>query len=259
MSEDNGGYEYAIESVENAARVLLMLRSRPAVRVVDVARELGVARSTAHRMVTTLAHSGLLRRGEDGKAYSAGYALVELGIAVIGAADIRTEVTPFLRRLAAETGETAHFLMRDGDEVVFVAAVEGTHVIRAAARVGTRVPAHVTSAGKCLLAAAPREEVLRLYPEERLPQGGTDAAITTRAQLLSELDATAQKGWAVNRSESEPGLVAVSVSVRDDRGLPLGAISVSGPTERFEQRIAQTVETMRSAIADLERALGGRR
>lgn len=250
---DDGAYEYVIESVENAAKTLLMLRDRPSIRAIDVAAELGTARSTAHRMVQTLAHVGLLRQNESDKSYSAGYALVELGMTVIGAADLRTEIMPLLTDLASATGETTHFLVRERDEVLFVAGVEGPHVIRAVSRVGTRLPAHVTSAGKCLLAALPRDELLALYPRDADWSSGTDAAIGSRSALVDELAEVARLGWAVNRSESEPGLLAVSVSVRDARGAPLGAVSVSGPADRLDPRIPQTVDALVEAVRRFER------
>lgn len=252
-------YTYAIDSVENAARTLLMLRDRPSIRAIDVASELGVARSTAHRMVTTLQRCGLLRRDEKDKSYSAGYALVELGMAVIGAADVTAEVAPVLALLAAETGETAHFLVRENDEVLFVSATEGSHVIRAASRVGTRLPAHITSAGRCLLAALPSEEFERLYPPGRLLRGGTHAAIRTRAQLAKDLERVAAEGYAVNFAESEPSLVAVSAPVHGARGEALGAISISGPADRLEPKVSQIADALRSTTARLEQSLTRRR
>jgi IclR family acetate operon transcriptional repressor len=257
-ASDVAAHSYAIESVENAAKTLLMLRDRPSIRAIDVSTELGVARSTAHRMVTTLARAGLLRRGASDKSYTAGYALVELGMAVIGTADLRAEIAPVLTHLAATTGETTHFLIREQDEVVFVSVAEGSHIIRASSRVGSRLPAHVTSAGKCLLAALSEDQLSALYPARRRLAGGTDGAIRTRKRLFEEIEEVAARGWAVNRSESEPGLVAVSAAVHDARGTALGAISVSGPADRIEPRIAHIVAAMQAAIADLERDLSRR-
>lgn len=246
------GYGYSIEAVENAAKTLLMLADRPSVRAIDVAAELGVSRSTAHRMVSTLAQVGLLRRNEADKSYSAGYALSQLALAVIGAADIRSEVEPVLAQIASQTGETTHFLVREGDEVVFVAVAEGTFVVRAASRVGIRLPAHITSSGKCLLAALPREELLALYPVGRNPAGGTSMAIHTREELLRQLDEVAAQGYAVNRGESEPGLSTVSVAIHDARGGAVGALTISGPSDRIESRIDQLVDALRVAVQRVE-------
>jgi IclR family acetate operon transcriptional repressor len=248
-------YGYSIEAVENAAKTLLMLTERPSVRAIDVATELGVSRSTAHRMVSTLAQVGLLRRNESDKSYSAGYALSQLALAVIGAADIRSEVEPVLAQLAAQTGETAHFLVREGDEVVFVAVAEGTFVVRAASRVGVRLPAHITSSGKSLLAALPREELLALYPVGRTPAGGTSMAIHTRDELLSQLDEVVERGYAVNRGESEPGLTTISVAIHDARGAGVGALTISGPSDRIEARLEELAAALRAAARHVEAAI----
>jgi len=252
-------YEYAIEAVENAAKTLLMLRTRSAIRAVDVSAELGVARSTAHRMVSTLAHVGLLQRNLADKTYTAGSALVELGMAVTDAIDVRPVVQPLLTQLAFETGETTHFLVLEQDEVLFTSVAQGTHVIRAASRVGSRLPAHTTSAGKCLLAALSSDELLALFPPGRTLEGGTDRAIHDRGLLMDELAKVSEQGWAVNRSESEPGLYGVSVPVRGRNGRVLGAITISGPAERLEPLTQQLVERLQSAVAGLQLQLESRR
>lgn len=243
MTESND-YEYSIDSVANAAKTLLMLRTRSRIRAIDVATELGTARSTAHRMVSTLAQSGLLERNSDDKSYSAGPALIELGLAVTGSGDVLSEVAPVLERIASATGETTHFLVRDGQFMEFLAAAEGTHLIRAAPRVGARQPIHVTSAGKCLLAEYGDDELTAMFPEELAAEFGTDAAIRSRDVLLAEVAEAREKGWALNRAESEEGLFAASTAVHDADGRAIGAFTVSGPYERLEPRVDEIVATL---------------
>lgn len=244
-------YSYIIDSVDNAARILLMLKDKPAIRSIDIAKELGVARSTAHRMVSTLQHRGLLRQNPEDKSYSAGFGLVELGMSVIGATDFKAEAEPFLARLAAGTGETTQLLVLEEDEVVFVAGVEGSHIIRAASRVGTRLPAHTTAAGRCILSALPETEFAKLYPSQRL-RGGTGEAIHSRKALEEDLRRVRETGIAVNRAESEPGLLAVSMPVFDSRGTVQGAISVSGPAERMEKNLEEIQAKLRAGVRDIE-------
>lgn len=253
-------YGYAIESVENAAKTLLMLRDHATIRAIDVATQLGVARSTAHRMVSTLAMAGLLQRGPNGKSYIAGPALIELGLAVTDAATgVRPLIQPILTQLAVETGETAHFLVREADQVLFEAVAEGTYIVRSASRVGSRLPAHTTSAGKCLLASLPADELRALYPEDQPLTGGTDDAIHARAVLLDELAVVAQRGWATNAGESEPSLYAVSVPVPGRNGTLIGAITISGPADRLQPRTEETVAQLQAAVARLQVQLAGAR
>lgn len=239
---------YPIESVDNAARILLMLTETRDLRTANVARELGVARSTAHRMLTTLQARGLLRQDPATKGYGPGASLVELGIAVMGAVDLRAEMRPVLEKLVAETGETAHLLVLEGNEVVFLDGVEGKHVIRAAARSGQRTPAHVSAAGKALLAQLDPEELTRRYPTARL-RGGTPNALSSRSALLAETERIRDRGYATNLSESEPDLHAVAVAVCDRNGNPRCALSISGPATRLGEDLGD-LGTRLKAVGD---------
>ena len=261
MSQDDAFQEptrnrYTIEAVDNAARILLMLTDRPWLRATDVAKELDVARSTAHRMMSTLLQRGLLRYNSDDKSYGAGYRLVELGMSVIGVGDLKSEAASFLAQAAAETGETAHLIILEGDEVMFVAAVEGGHVIRAASRVGARMPAHATAAGKCLLAQLNDEDLPRIYPSARLA-GSAAATIRSRSALMAELHRARAAGYAVNNGESEDDLAGISAPVVDTRGVAHAAISVSGPKERVQQKREQYIEAVQQAARGLERKIFG--
>jgi IclR family transcriptional regulator, acetate operon repressor len=244
---------YPIESVGTAAQVLLMLRDKPSLRVAGVAQELGVARSTAHRMLTTLQEAGLLRQDEASKEYRAGPALVQLGIAVIGATDLRAEAKAALELLASVTGETAHLLTLEGTETVFLDGVEGRHVIRAALRIGQRGPAHASAAGKALLAFLPPEELRARYPSSRL-RGGTDRAPRTVRELEDALEQVRRQGYATNFSESEPDLTAVAAAIPDGGAVARFALSVSGPAQRLGSDVSAIVAQVRRQ-ADL---LGGR-
>ena len=239
---------YAVESVINAARILLMLRSASELHVGAVAEELGVARSTAHRLLTTLQSQGLLFQPGARRAYAPGPALVELGARVVGAMDLREQARPVLEQLTQETGETTHLLILRGDEVVFVDGVEGRHAIRAATRVGAFELAHVSAAGKVLLAELSPEELHRRYPDEKL-HGGTDGALATRSALEAELSRTREQGYAVNHSESEVGLCAVSAPIRDVSGTAIGAVSVSGPAGRVADHVAEIARSLQAHLA----------
>ena len=238
---------YPIESVSTAAQILLMLRDRPTLRVATVAQHLGVARSTAHRMLTTLQDTGLLRQDEVSKEYLAGPALVELGVAVIGATDIRTQARSALESLASTTGETIHLLVLEGTETVFLDGIDSRHVIRAALRIGGRGPAHASAAGKALLSCLSAEELRARYPASRL-SGGTDLAPKTRRKLEEILAEVRRQGYASNFSESEPGLTAIAAAIPSRNGISRFALSVSGPADRIGTDVTEmAAEVVRQA------------
>lgn len=235
---------YPIESVENAVRVLLMFREQRVLRVAEVSNTLGIARSSAHRMLTTLQAQGMLRQDTATRGYRVGARLVELGIAVIGVTDIRADARPILEDLAKTTGETVHLVVLEGTQIIFIDGVEGGYAIRAALRVGDRAPAHASAAGKVLLGGLAEVELRKRYPGARL-QGGTADAISTRRKLETELVHVRERGYALNHSESEAGLHALSAPVHDASGAVRAAITVSGPSLRLSdkelERLSRTV------------------
>ncbi|MFD5650125.1 IclR family transcriptional regulator [Streptomyces sp. NPDC127039] len=246
---------YPVESIDNAARILLMLVDRPSLRVTDVSAELGVARSTAHRMLTTLQARDLLRQDAQTKGYGAGPALARLGIAVMGAVSLRDEARLLLEKLVEDTSETAHLLVLEGTETVFVEGVESQQVIRAGLRTGQRGPAHASAAGKALLAELSREELRRRYPGARL-RGGTERAVGTRRALEAELDKVRETGYATNTEESERDLCAVAAPVRNRQGVACGALSVSGPARRTEAKLTVLGAAVVAAATELGARLG---
>lgn len=246
---------YHITSVDHVLQLLLLLRSKPSIRVAEAADELNVARSTAHRLLAMLVYRGFVTQDKKTRAYLPGPALIEVGMGALTGLDIRRKARPYLDRLVVETGETASLQILQGSDVRFVDSVESSNAVRVASRAGVTLPAHASSGGKMLLAALTDDAVLRLYPNEKLP-AVTHATTTSRKVLLKELEAARAKGYSVNHGESEPGLVAVGVPLPDRNGGNLGALTVAGPTARMDaDGVERCVAALRAASADLSRSL----
>lgn len=223
---------YPIESVANALKLLLVFRERPAIRVAEAGRTLGVARSTAHRLLAMLVQFGFVVQHPSTRAYHAGPSLVAIGTAVTANEDIQTAVRPHLEKLVSTFGETVHVCTLRGNDVVFLAGIESSKALRAGNRTGTVLPAHATSAGKALLASLGNTAVLERFPREALPVL-TRRTIRTRTALLRELQNIRERCFAINNAESEAGLYAVSCVVYSRTGEPRGAITLSGPEARL--------------------------
>jgi IclR family transcriptional regulator, acetate operon repressor len=246
---------YPIDSVSKAVHTLLLLKDQRSLRVADVAVHLDVARSTAHRILTTLQAEGMLRQETGTRTYSAGHELIELGMRLIGLVDLRSEARPILESLVDETSETAQLVVLDGAEIIFAEGVEGKHAIRAGLRTGVRAPAHASAAGKALLAQLSAAELQIRYGGTRLT-GGTERAVSTRLELQRELQATRVRGYATNFSESEPDLTAVSVVVRGLNGVPRAALSVSAPAVRIApDDVPRLAKIIQRAAEDLGRRI----
>ena len=248
--ESETGPAYPIASVNNALLLLLLFREQPRVRLTDACKYLGVAHSTAHRLLAMLAHHGFVQQEPVTRAYIAGPALVEVGLAVVGSLNVREQARPVMEELAAELGETVHLGVLEGNQVRYVDAVESERALRVVARTGTLVPAHCTSLGKALLAQMTDEQVAELYPTSAEPFAArTERSITTQAKLLKEVSRARARGYAVNSGETEDDVGSVAVAFRDFAGRP-AAIAVAAPTSRLSaQRISRIGDLMIETIA----------
>ncbi len=231
--ESETGPAYPIASVNNALLLLLLFREQPRVRLTDACTYLGVAHSTAHRLLAMLAHHGFVQQEPVTRAYIAGPALVEVGLAVVGSLNVREQARPMMEELAVETGETVHLGVLEGDQVRYVDAVESERALRVVARTGTLVSAHCTSLGKALLGQLTDQQVAALYPESAEPfSARTEKSITTQAKLIKEVSRARARGYAVNAGETEDDVGSVAIAFRDFAGRP-AAIAVAAPMSRL--------------------------
>ena len=199
--ESQTGPAYPIASVNNALLLLLLFREQPRVRLTDACKYLGVAHSTAHRLLAMLAHHGFVQQEPVTRAYVAGPALVEVGLAVVGSLNVREQARPAMEELNTELDETVHLGVLEGNQVRYVDAVESERALRVVARTGTLVPAHCTSLGKALLSQMSDEDVVGL----NIPTG-----IPLRYDLDAELRPKIAGGVYLDPEAAAAGAAAVA-------------------------------------------------
>lgn len=221
-----------LASVDNALRLLEMLGEHQILRVSEAAGELGVARSTAHRLLSALRVRGFAIQDRPNGAYRAGPALNEIGIAAISRIDVRRIAAPVLEDLRDTTRETVSLVLLEGNAVRFHDCVESPQSVRVGDRTGMVLPAHCTAAGKAILAGLPPADLERRYPG-RVLSGNTPSSVTSWPELITELEATRERGYALNFEEGETGISAVSVALPDLVGSPRAAIAVVVPAGRM--------------------------
>ncbi|BBY00217.1 IclR family transcriptional regulator [Mycobacterium seoulense] len=248
--------QYPIESVDNALKLLLLLGEQPQIRLSEATRYLGVASSTAHRLLAMLAYRGFVRQDPVSKAYLPGPSLTGVASAIFSRIDIQRTATPIMRSLAERLRETVHVGMLDGAGVRFVAAVEGPAAVRVASRLGRAMPAHCTSTGKVMLAQLPEPELRQLLPDERLERI-TSSSIGSRTELAAELAAIRERGYAINREESEEGVASVAVPIPTRApGLRL-ALNAAAPLNRLDaSRYAAVAAALVKAAKEIGDQLG---
>lgn len=242
---------YPIASVDHALRAATILQLEGGATVAQLAERLGVARSTAHRLLAMLVYRDFAVRGED-RVYRAGPVLELAAHSQSLVSRLRTVALPHLHRVVDLLDETTNLIVRTGETVRFIASVECRQALRVGSREGMVFPAHRTTAGLLMLAELPDEELAELYSAE--PDRPSDRP--DPAQLRTELRRLRRNGFAVNRERSERGLVAVGVPVRDEDGTALAGLSVSMPSVRYDpQRLRSLVATLEAAAHAVERDL----
>jgi IclR family transcriptional regulator, acetate operon repressor len=219
----------AVQSVDRALTLLEVLAGADApMGVRELAERTGLAQGTAHRLLRGLQLRGYVRHDASRK-YSVGTAALRLGDAA--QRSLARGARPYLAELVEASGETANLAVLEGDAVVYVAQVPSPHTLRMFAEVGRHVPPHSTAVGKVLLAALPRDRALGILRRTGLPRR-TPATITDVETFTTELDAVRERGWAADDEEQEAGVRCLAVPL-GSAGQVLGAVSLSGPAERF--------------------------
>ncbi|MPY81190.1 MAG: helix-turn-helix domain-containing protein, partial [Actinophytocola sp.] len=234
--------QYPIESVDNALRVLLLLGEQPKLRLTDVSRYLGVASSTAHRLLAMLVYRDFAEQAPD-RRYGPGKVLRPAETSEAPVALLRRVALPHLQRLVDRTHESANLVVLAGTEVHFIASVESDQILRVGDRAGRSLPAHLASGGKAILAALPADAVEELYQD-------TDVDL---ARLRRELRLVRRRGFAINNQLTETGLTAVGMRVDHPAGTPVAAVSIALPTARFDRdRLPAWASALSEAVTAIE-------
>ncbi len=255
--EQTGLPAYPIASVDNALKLLRLFSERPRVRLSDASEHLGVAHSTAHRLLAMLAYHGFVRQERDSRAYVAGPALVEIGLASIRQMDIRLHARPVLEDLAAKLAETVHLAVLEGASVRYLDAVESSRALRVASRTGSLLPANCTASGKAMLAELHDREVGAIFGGSAELPSLTSRSLTRLDDLARELRLVRERGYALNNQESEDGVASVAVAVLDRNGRPVAALVASAPVTRTgADREAEISSGLRKAAAQLASLTG---
>ena len=248
--------EQVLSTVTNALVVLKEFRSAPGdLGVSELARRLGLPKSSVHRLVRTLTAEGFLEQDPRSGRYRLGLVLTELGAAAVSNSGLHSAVIGPLEELWRLTGETVQVGVLDERHVVFVERIESPRTLRLFNEVGRRNWAHASATGKVLLAFLPPAELDRLLEGWELA-ALTPHTITDRARLVEELAVVRDRGYAQNVHESSIGIASVGAPIRDDRGVVVAAISSAGPALRLANEMESHAGAVMAAAEAISRNLG---
>lgn len=221
----------------------------------EITQALKLPKSTVHRLLMVLEHHRLVERNPGSERYRLGLKLFELQSRALSKIDIAQLGRPYLEKLVAETGETAHLgILREG-EVISLCNVQSPHTLRPST-VGRRIPAYCTSLGKVMLAGLSDDEFESYLATHRFP-ARTPNTICNSVRLKAEIRRIRTRGYGIDNEEFERGLKCVGAPVKDHTGKIIAALSVAGPISRVGRQHTKTIRIpVIKAASALSRALG---
>jgi DNA-binding IclR family transcriptional regulator len=218
----------SLGTVEKAVDILFHLHAAAEARgVTAIGRELGMPKSSAHRLLAALSRRGLVEQDARGR-YRPGIGLLALGLGALDREPVAAAARPLLEAEAQATGETVFLVGARAGQLVVLDKAEGTGFLRAAPQVGARVPVHATAVGKLFLAFAPDSVSWPDGPLDRF----TERTASDLAMLRREVERARDRGFAENREEWIPGLAVVAAPVLR-AGRLAGALALAAPAPRM--------------------------
>jgi IclR family KDG regulon transcriptional repressor len=245
-----------IGSVQRAIDILNLFKSQsPELGTTEIARTLGLHKSTTASLVYTLEANGFLSQNPTTRKYHLGFKVVERAFAMLDQIEVRQIAYPHLQALRNEWNETVNLAVLDGSEVVFVERMLGTKALGMRSEIGRRSPAHSTAVGKALFACLPNAQIEELVKRCGLP-AMTHKTITDLGLLLADLEQVREQGYALDDEENEIGGRCVAVPIFDHTGQAIAAVSISAPTARLPlsdvpQAGAMVVKTAKAISREL--------
>lgn len=245
-----------VQSVDRALVILELLASSGDLGVTEMAKTLGVHKSTVSRLVATLEDHGLVEQLADRGRYQLSLGVVRLAGAARGRLDLVTESRAVSRALAMRTGETVNLVVLSGHETLYLDQASSGSALQIHNWLGQRNPLHATANGRVLLAWLPEEEAERMLDSLVESSGAlaahTDTTVTSPARLREVLEAVRENGYSVVVDELELGLTAIAAPVRGIGGGVVASLSVSGPSFRLTpDRVAAAIKPLIVAAAEV--------
>ncbi len=234
-ADDAARKKYSVPAVERVFDMLEFLVSTGAAcNITDISRHLNIPKSSVFGILYTLRQRGYIEKLPD-ERYGLTLKLFGLGASMVATLDVRQQVAPVLRKLAAETNITTHLAVLANDEAVYIDRVEGAGSIRLTAYVGCRRPLHSTGIGKALLAWLPESEIDRIIASRGLT-AFMPRTISSPAALKAELAQVRSNGYGVSMEENEPGVCGIGAPIFDHTGQVAAAVNLAGTVLQIKKK-----------------------
>ena len=250
-----------VQSLVRALSLLNRIAEAPegGMSLTELAQQAGLPSSTAHRLLTTLEQERYVRFDQDRRLWSIGMQAFVAGCGFTKTRSLIGLARPHMRVLMEETGETVNLAVEDDGMAVYLAQVECRQMMRAFARLGSRVPLHCSAVGKAILMSWSDKALARILRRQGM-QCLTVRTIGSPALLRAELERSRRVGHAIDDEEHAVGLRCLAAPIHDENGDVVGAISASGPMARMtDERLGPVAALVVGAARTISHELGARR
>jgi IclR family KDG regulon transcriptional repressor len=250
-----------VQTIERVSLILEMVgQNSQGMSIRDLSASLNLPKGTIHRILSSLSYFGYIRQDPETKIYFLGLKLMDLNAQLSNQLDFRKVAEPVLRDLAEKTKQTAHLVIYDRNEVVYVEKIETQQPaggLKMASRVGSRNPAHSSAVGKVLLSCFSEEALEDFLQKKGLPRRTANTIIDPDA-FREHLKIVRRQGYAMDDEENEQGIRCVGAPIFDGKGRPVAAISVSGSVFQVTKKVVHDVMkgAVMAAAAEISRRLG---
>lgn len=252
---------YSVPGLERGLRLLSEFsRNEQVLTAPELAKRLGIPRTTTFRLLSTLESLGFVKRVEGGHSYRLGMAILRLGFEYLASLELTELGQPILERVRDETGLSCNLAIRDEDNVVVIGKVAAPTPFVSTVHVGTRLPVHATLLGRVLLSDMKIEDLQLLYPENNLQKFSARTADSIEA-LYELIHQDAERGYGLDEGYFEPEVASVAVAVRNQQSELVAALGVTIPVGHLNKGTIDPQElviTVRNAALELSRLLGYR-
>jgi DNA-binding IclR family transcriptional regulator len=237
-------------TVKSLAKALSVLEcfsvDKPELGISEISRMLGLQKSTVYNILSTFQRCGYLIKNPENSKYALGLKVLHLAYIVSSHHGLRDMFLPYLTRIARETKEVCYFGILDEREVLYIEAAYPSMQQQTRNILGERAPLYCTGLGKAMLAHLPPEEMEAVLAAPK--RAFTGCTLTDAAALRQQMEEVRQNGYAVDNMEHEFGIRCVAVPVFSTSGQVIAAVSVSGPSPRFDP---ETIIRDARLIADI--------
>ncbi len=252
LPHQHSGDRYTVPALARGLQLLMHFgRDARELSGAELSRRLGLPRASVFRMLQTLEQADFVQRAGDNGLYKLGPAVLRLGFEYLAAMELTEHGRPIIDELRDHCGYSAHIVVRDGRDVVFIAKAPSRNTVFHSIQVGARLPAHATVLGQLLLADLDDAALKHLYPEAQLASH-TALTPTSIMALKTKIGESKSRGYGVSQGGFDTGISTIAAPVFNARHEVVAAVSIAVPAQQVRgDELSPLIQQVRNAAVRL--------